>query len=380
MSKKGVFMDNMDNTGDAAGKKGFASFASKRIIVVILLTVIGLWGFIQLLGLFEKPSENVHGVETVLPTVDGHTGNESIPGLPEKEAPTAETALATHDLAADKPSHGSFEVKSPEKAAVTQNGNTVKAEAPNPKGVAFMTACIKPLNHELRERFWGWRPNDIIRFTDNVNNFQLGVLEVTRRTSVVLAERLSRTGVTASFDPNLEQAMNWFMIKATRYLLPSAESKYKEGISELTEYKERLKKGNASFYTRSDNLIPLLSAYEDLLGSCEENLVKAVDEKGDPISFFSADDYFYYAKGVASTLNTILEAVEEDFAQTVEARRGTDVLHHVVEACKRATELEPIVITNSDLDGILANHRANMAAPISHARFYLGVLIKTLST
>ena len=30
--------------------------------------------------------------------------------------------------------------------------------------------------------------------------------------------------------------------------------------------------------------------------------------------------------------------------------------------------------------GIVANHRANIAAPISHARFYLGQLIKTLST
>ena len=29
---------------------------------------------------------------------------------------------------------------------------------------------------------------------------------------------------------------------------------------------------------------------------------------------------------------------------------------------------------------IFANHRANMAAPISHARFYLGLLIKALST
>jgi hypothetical protein len=31
-------------------------------------------------------------------------------------------------------------------------------------------------------------------------------------------------------------------------------------------------------------------------------------------------------------------------------------------------------------DGILANHRANMAAPISHARFFVGMLIETLST
>ena len=57
---------------------------------------------------------------------------------------------------------------------------------------------------------------------------------------------------------------------------------------------------------------------------------KSHEENGDPIGHFMADDYFYYAKGVASALATILEAVQEDFAVTVEARRGTDVLHHVV--------------------------------------------------
>ncbi len=373
-------MDNGDNTGDSAGKIGFATFVSKRIIVVILLAVIGLWGFVELLGMFAKPSEGVPSVQPVASPMAGHPGNEVIPGPAEKEAPVAVTPPETQHPAAGNAAHGSPAVTSPGKTAVPQVEHTAGAEVPKPRGVAFMEACIKPLNHELRERFWGWRPNDIIRFTDNVNNYQLGVLEVTRRTSVILAERLSRTGATASFDPNLEQAMNWFMIKASRYLLPSAESKYKEAISDLSEYLGKLKKGNASFYTRSDNLIPLLAAYEDLLGSCEENLVKATDEKGKPISFFKADDYFFYAKGVAGSLHTILEAVQEEFAVTVEARRGTDVLHHVVEACSRATEIDPIIITNSDLDGILANHRANMAAPISHARFYLGVLIKTLTT
>jgi hypothetical protein len=38
--------------------------------------------------------------------------------------------------------------------------NAVPAPSPQVKGVAFVTAVIKPLNHELNERFYGWRPND----------------------------------------------------------------------------------------------------------------------------------------------------------------------------------------------------------------------------
>jgi CBS domain-containing protein len=268
----------------------------------------------------------------------------------------------------------------PGHAAPTHGLAEVAETKPRPKGVAFVEATIKPLSYELNERFYGWRVNDILDFTDNVNNFQLGVLEVTRRTAVSLTERISRTGTTAAFDRNLENAMNWFMIKSDRYWFPSPESKYKAGLDELKKYKEKLEIGEANFHTRPDNLIPLLMAYEDLLGSCEENLVKAEEDDGSSVSFFKADDYFYYAQGIASAMGTILHAVLEDFLITVESRRGAEVLHHAIESCHHASEIDPFLITNSSLSGILANHRANLAAPMSHARFYINVLIKTLST
>jgi len=246
--------------------------------------------------------------------------------------------------------------------------------------MAFVDAVIKPLDDELTQRFYGWRPNDILNFTDNVNNFQLGVLEVTRRTAVILAERISRTGSTASFDRNLQNAMNWFMIKADRYWFPSAESKYKAGLKEIRTYFYRLEKGEAQFYTRTDNLIPLLMAYQDLLGSCDENLVKSHEDDGTLVSYFKSDDYFFYAQGVASAMVTMLEGIATDFHVMVNRRGGMEELHHAIESCHHAIEIDPWLILNSELSSLFANHRLNMAAPISHARFYLGVLIKALST
>ena len=76
-------------------------------------------------------------------------------------------------------------------AATPHVPDSSRAMAKKTPGVAFVTATIKPLSYELNDRFWGWRPNDILDFTDNINNFQLGVLEVTRRTTVILTERLS---------------------------------------------------------------------------------------------------------------------------------------------------------------------------------------------
>ncbi len=246
-------------------------------------------------------------------------------------------------------------------------------------GIKFVTAVIKPIEFEINNRFWGWRPNDLIEFTDNINNFQLGVLEVTRRSVVALAERISRTGSTASFDKSLGDAINWFMVKSDSFWFPSAESKYKTGIKNLNDYIKRLSISDASFYTRTDNLIPLLSSYEDLLGSCDEDLIKQKKD-GDSSNFFIADNYFYYAKGVTSSLYTILQAIQIDFKETLNSRHGAKLLAHAIESCHTASNINPWIITDSKLDGILANHRANIAAPVSHARFYIGALIKTLST
>jgi hypothetical protein len=135
-----------------------------------------------------------------------------------------------------------------------------------------------------------------------------------------------------------------------------------------------LEKGEANFYRRIDNLVPLLKAYESILGSCDENLVKDLGK----ISTFKADDVFYYTKGVATAMATILEAVAVDFHDTI-SDQGTDLIHHAVEALHHASHLDPWIVLEGSPDGVLANHRANLAAPISHARFYLDVLSRSLT-
>jgi hypothetical protein len=415
--------------GDHKGS-GFKVFATKRIILSAILIVATVWlfgwgldmwtgttkqtdkaGLAQMsevpqpdkdhappmaeassaLSLSVSPSaenkhsnaQSAHSEPTTEAVLSPGTGADH-PAVTTAQAPAHEssrgTAAAPQDQGATpKPTQENAVQHQPAEKPSHAAEPPPEAEV-RPRGVAFVEAVIQPIDYELNKRFWGWRPNDILNLTDNINNYQLGVLEATRRSVVMLAERISRTGSTDSLNPHLEDAANWLMVTATRYWFPSPESKYKECIDELKAYKQELIQGRASFYIRTDNLIPLLASYEDLLGSCDENLVKRKNEDGSVVSFFKADDYFFYAKGVASAMASILEAVLRDFSTTLENRHGTELLHHALEACRRAAALNPLIITNADLDGILANHRANMAAPISHARFYIGQLIKTLST
>ncbi len=56
------------------------------------------------------------------------------------------------------------------------------------------------MDDQVNKSFFGWRPNTIIfgkfGLTDNVNNIQLGVLDVARRTVTVLNENMTRFAVT----------------------------------------------------------------------------------------------------------------------------------------------------------------------------------------
>ena len=373
-------------------RKFLRQLTAKRAIAVVLVVIVGVWMLTIIWDLLDGPeSIPVSGsAPTAVSTLSGDT--QVAPSGPEAASTESTAPASTITPHADAPVGPGADTPALETAphavapapehgtGINAQGSDTQIKPVTPPGVAFVEAAIAPLQYELTERFWGWRPNDIINFTDNVNSYQLGVLEVTRRTVVQLTERISRTGSTASLNPNLENAMNWLMVTAQRYWFPSPESKYLESLEELGKYKARLLAGKASFYTRADNLIPLLAAYEDLLGSCDENLVKLKEADGSDVAFLRTDDYFYYAKGVAASMAKILEAVQHDFAPILESRHSAELLHHAIISCERAAAIDPFLIIDAGLDSLFANHRAHMAAPISHARFYLGQMIKTLST
>ena len=377
---------NSKNKQQESEKKGYLLFARARIFIGIIIIIAVLWllnGLVNILNgnktddaAVPKAMEHAQtdSPDASLKATDIAGSNHTIP-LPSQHQ-TEPKSSKDKSAQPPEPVHTPKKIKEEKEDLLTSLGLTSDV----PKGVTFTTALISPLNHELRERWWGWRPNDILNVTDNVNNFQVGVLEITRRTTVILTDRISRTSSTDALDKHLENAMNAFMISADRYWFPSAESKYKEGLEELEAYTKNLQKGQAHFFTRTDNLIPLLRSFEDLLGSCDENLVKTHEADGSEVSQFMADDYFFYAKGVASTLHIILQAVLVDYKEVLESRRAADDMHQAIESLHHAMQIDPIYITNADLSGILANHRANIAATISHAQSYLQVVVTALST
>lgn len=295
----------------------------------------------QAVAVAERPAGTGVAAQHAEPTAPGPA--------PEAHAPVGEHGAATEG-------HGG-------------HGPALPVISPIP-GVSFVETMINLMEYELKGRTLGWRPNDIIigRFTDNVNNFQLGVLEAIRFTTLRLKDSLTRMGDADTYDPDLETALNLFMNSATKFWFPSAEGSYGEAVEHLRRFVEKLKTGKRNFYYRKDNLVHLISTYRDQLGNVNKSLVL-------PMDWMKSDDAFYYAKGVAHVYYEILRVIRVGFEQQLGTTLyAKEMLDEAIHELHRAEEMDPWIILDADLGGFLANHRANLNAPLSEVAHLLVIL------
>lgn len=333
---------------------------------------------------FEKPAEEIKPApgpaETPPPLPPAATRNFEEPAMPVVPAqPEAPRSKPAEPLV--KPEEPAKPVIAPPPppppAAEKMVGHPVKGEA-------FTRSLIKIMDDQVNNTIFGWRPNSILfgkmGLTDNVNNLQLGVLEVARRTVVVLNENMSRFALTEAQNPYLNNAMNFVMVSPEKYWFPSASGKYKEAMANLEHYIDDIKHNRSRFYTRVDNLIALMNHFRDVLGSAFHNLIKDNEGDGSSVSIFVCDDYFYFAQGVALSMAEILEGVKEDFADQLAKKNSTKLVDDAIHALHTGSQLSPWFITNAGKGGILANHRANMATYIGEAEHIISTLMNVLAT
>lgn len=340
------------------------------LVVVLFFGVLFAWGARRGGSTPPKPMESSvaaapHGEPA--PTVPKEPELKPLIPVPPKDA---------HE--AGSPATPSPQVpREPAPALVTPPREPVKGEV-------FTLALIKIMDDQVNKTWFGWRPNTIVfgkmGLTDNVNNLQVGVLEVARRTVVVLNEHMTRFATTEAYNPRVNEAMNFFMVSPDKYWFPSASGKYREAAQDLEKYIEGLKGGRARFYSRVDYLIALLSNYKDLLGSSYHNLIKDTEADGQPVSWFMVDDYFYYSQGISLAMAEMLEAVTKEFHQEIQKKNSHKLLEDAIHALHAASHLDPWVVTNSAKDGIIANHRANMSTYIGEAEHVISTLMSQLAT
>lgn len=258
-------------------------------------------------------------------------------------------------------------------------------------GLAFTDAIISLMETELA-RPLGWRPNDLTLplFTDNVENYQRGVLEVVRRVMLAFNDKLARFGSTYPLNVHLNKAFTGFNFRSDKFWFPSTESVYEDALADLAKYRAGLftpdeaAKGQAKsrFFPRADNLVFLIGQIREVLGSTQNLLTKQVEDDGSAVSFFDVDDYFYRAYGVTRAVLKVLKAAKIDFSEEIGSKSAMPLVDEVIRSLAKPLAVlaksEPLIIIDRPINSIFNNHRAQINRPLADVRQKLASLQSTL--
>ncbi len=238
---------------------------------------------------------------------------------------------------------------------------------------ASMLAAI--VDHELHSGF-GWRPNDFFLWgprlmADNNANRQLGIIMAVRETMRVFKDHLTKIS-SNEYDSNLVIADTDFRNDATKWILPSAERKYEDGVWHLRLYVAGLHQTpprSSPLNQRNIELQRLFQAWTDLLGDAHAMLYQAHKPDGSPIYPWDDDDYFYHAQGYAHVMYYMMLAIKREYTQTQKTKPVLATLFdETIDPLGKAAVMKPLVVLNGSPTGLFANHRRNLDAYIAEAR------------
>ncbi|HDS1198661.1 DUF2333 family protein [Shewanella algae] len=262
-------------------------------------------------------------------------------------------------------------------------------------GYATTSALIETME-TLLDKQGGWLSNDIMPpsvMMDNMPAFEFGALEQVRDLALIMRKEFSRSQSQSTADKDLLEAHSKLNIEHTSWLVPSAESEYRDAIKLLKVYRARMMDPNnpdAQFYARADNLNEWLKEVQKRLGSMSQRLAASVGQErlntdlaGDSAarqstpnlasqqiktSWWQIDDVFYESRGSAWALLNFMKAVEVDFADVLKKKNAEVSLKQIIRELEatQQTVWSPMILNGSGF-GLVANHSLVMANYVSRA-------------
>ncbi len=95
------------------------------------------------------------------------------------------------------------------------------------------------------------------------------------------------------------------------------------------------------------------------------------------IPWYTIDDNFYYAQGVAFALCESFEAIRIDFIDVLEDKNSLQLVDKILEDLRRC-DFEPLVVFNGAFESVFANHSLNLSGVFNDARQKVNSLITSL--
>ncbi len=252
---------------------------------------------------------------------------------------------------------------------------TFPPDKPFVPGEIYATTLAAVMENELNG-FFGWRPNDFPLWgmrvmADNNANRQLGIIMAVRETTRVFKDHLTKVS-SNEYDPNLVIADTDFRNDAQKWILPSAESKYRDGVRHLHLYVAGLHANpetSRELNQRNVELVRLIQAWGDMLGDAHANLYRTRKDDGSAVHAWDVDDYFYHAQGYAAVMFYMMQAVKREYHQALTTKPVlAQLFDEAIDPLGKAAMMKPLIVLDGSPDGIFANHRRNLDAYISEAR------------
>ncbi len=248
-------------------------------------------------------------------------------------------------------------------------------DKPTVPGEIYASTLAAIMDHELHTGF-GWRPNDLFFWgpkvgADNNADRQLGIIQAVRETMRIFKDHLTKVS-SNQYDPNLVIADTDFRNDALKWILPSPEGKYDDGIEHLRMYVAGLHTtppDSRELNTRAVELISLLQTWTDLLGDAHANLYRTTKDDGSPVHSWDCDHYFYHAQGYTHVMYHMMQAIEREYSgQFKDDPVLKTLLDDAIDALGKAAVMKPLIVLNGAPDGIFANHRRNLDGYVTEAR------------
>lgn len=261
---------------------------------------------------------------------------------------------------------------------------------------------------KLLEKNGGYLSNDILPpsvFLDNIPSWEFGVLVQVRDMASALRNDMSRSQSQSLENDHLKAAEPLFNNDHARWIIPSSEGKFQDGIEKLTAFRKQLAatdQPTAQFYARADNLNAWLELVNKRMGGLSQRLSASVGQErintdlaGDSAAsqstrtakqidvktpWLEIDNTFYEARGACWALIHLLKAAQIDFEPVLEKKNAKTSLAQIIRELEATQEdiWSPIILNGSGF-GVVANHSLVMANYISRANAGLIDLRELLS-
>jgi len=247
---------------------------------------------------------------------------------------------------------------------------------------SVVTSTLMGCAETLLDKRGGYLSNDL---------FPPGVLTATRDLAREMRNKFSRAQSQSEEDIDLKEADPLFSSPSDRWLLPSSEGQYRKAIDHIDGYFVRIGKNDpngAQFQARADNLADYLDLVSTRLGSLSQRLSASVGQlrlEGDaPVDpnapknasgqqivktpWTKIDDIFYESRGYTWALLEQLQAIQVDFAPTLQRKNAVIGLKQVIRELEESQKpvWSPAILNGSPF-GFFANHSLVMANYVSRA-------------